>query len=130
MARIEWVKLRLNNWALWKEKESSGGLGYSTVSVLLGDPGGRDGYRESIIPVDDVDASTTNTAVESLKPTRPHLYETLQLIYPRGKGIKETSRIMGRAVSTINLNLEQADRALADWFTNRVEIQQKKSFTA
>jgi len=129
MARIEWVRLRLNNWALWKERESSGGLGWSTQSVLLSEPGGRDGYRESIVPVDDVDAGLTNTAVESLKPTRGHLYETLQLMYPKGKGVVEAARILGCAHSTIHARLEEADRALREWFNARQEAQ-KKSFTA
>ncbi len=126
MARIEWVKLRLNNWALWKDREQSGGLGWHSSAAFLADTGTIDRYRESVIPIDDVDASVTNTAVESLRPTRPHLYETLQCIYPMGLGIKETCRRMARAESTIKAQLEQADRALADWFTNRSEQQQKK----
>lgn len=132
MARIEWVKLRLNNWALWADRERSGGLGYNTQSVLLAEPGGRDGYRESIIPVDETDAALTNTAVESLKLTRLHLYVTLQHIYPSGLGITETARRMGKACSTVSANLDEADRALRDWFAARTERQQaaKKGLTA
>ena len=119
MARIEWVKHRLDNWALWKERESSGGLGYATQSVLLAERVDR--YREVMIPVDEVDASVTNTAVESLRPSRSHLYVTLQHIYIQGVGIKETARHMARAESTIKANLDSADHALSEWFGERDE---------
>ena len=119
--RIEWVKQRLENWALWKENESKGGLGYATQSSFLNEGSLTDRYRESAIPVDEIDASLTNTAVESLRPTRPHLYMTLQHIYIKGVGIKETARRMARAESTIKVNLDQADHALSAWFGERSE---------
>jgi hypothetical protein len=117
MARIEWVKLRLENWALWKERESKGGLGYATQSVLLTDRVDR--YREIPVPVDETDAALTNTAVESLRPTRPHLYDRLYLIYIKGIGIREAARRQGCAESTIKASLDQADHALSIWFRER-----------
>lgn len=126
MARIEWIKYRLHNWALWKDRENACGLGFATRSVLLAEPSS--GYRESVIPVDEVDASVTNTAVESLRPTRPHLYMTLQHIYIQNLGILETARRMARAQSTIKANLDAADHALSEWFGNRNEAK-KNSFT-
>jgi len=125
MARIEWVKLRLNNWALWKARETGGGLGWASQSSFLNDAR-TDRYREAAIPIDDVDAATTNTAVESLREERPHLYTTLQCVYPDGLGIKETARRCACAESTIKAHLDQADQALALWFRERAE---KKSFT-
>ena len=74
--------------------------------------------------MDDVDASTTNTAVESLKLPRSELYRTLHLIYPGGLGIKETARREACAISTINARLATADRALADWFNDRAAAKQ------
>lgn len=35
MARIEWVKQRLDNWARWKEREQRHGLGFYTQSAFL-----------------------------------------------------------------------------------------------
>jgi len=84
MARIEWVKQRLDNWALWKEREAGGGSGFYSESSFLKQGSSQGGYRETVIPVDDVDASVTNAAVESLRLTRSHLYMTLQLIYIKG----------------------------------------------
>src|ERR1035437_10272406 len=129
MALIEWVKHRLENWALWKERESKGGLGFASQSSFLNEAATSDRYRESRIPVDEVDASLTNTAVESLRPTRPHLYMTLQHIYIQGIGIKETARRMTRAVATISANLDQADHALSGWFGERAELNKKKSLS-
>lgn len=123
MARIEWVKQRLNNWALWKAREMGGGLGFATQSVLLAEP--RDGYRESIIPVDDVDAGLTDTAVESLRPAREHLYLTLHCIYVRDMGIKGTARHVCKAESTVYAHLDQADLALAAWFGERAEKRKR-----
>lgn len=119
MARIEWVKLRLNNWALYKAREAGGGLGFATRSALLREPSG--GYRESVIPVDDVDAALTNQAVESLKPGRVHLYDTLHCIYLKDTGTKGAAHHLGCAPSTVNERLCRADVALAQWFRERSE---------
>ena len=128
MARIEYIKLRLNNWALWKVREAGGGLGWASQSVLLSEPAS--GYRESIVPVDDVDAGLTDTAVESLRKDRAHLYETLQCIYPLGLGVRQTAARCAVAESTISARLDQADRALMLWFRDRNEAaKSKRSFT-
>ena len=125
MARIEWIKLRLNNWALWKARDAGGGLGFATRSALLREPSG--GYRESIIPIDETDASLTNQAVESLKPARTHLWDTLQCIYIKDTGIKGAALRLGKAESTIKAQLGQADHALSAWFGERAE--KKKSLS-
>lgn len=121
MARIEWIKNRLNNWALWKARESAGGLGFAKQSVLLSEAVDR--YRESVLSVDEVDAVTTNSAVESLRQGRGHLYATLQLIYIKGVGIREAARQMARAESTVKANLDQADHALREWFNAKSEAE-------
>lgn len=121
MARIEWVKHRLENWALWKERESRGGLGYATQSVLLADPVDR--TREIQLPVDEQDAALTNTAVESLRNGKGHLYLVLQYIYIQGIGVRETARKMCKAESTVKANLDHADHALSQWFGERADKQ-------
>ena len=131
MARIDWIQTKLKNWANWKVREQSGGSGWSSQSSFLREAISS-GYRESVIPVDDIDAALTNTAVESLRAGQSHLHMTLQLIYigpPREAplGIRETARRMARAESTIKANLDQADHALAQWFRDRSERQQRDS---
>lgn len=117
MARIEWVRQRLENWALWHERGRGGGLGYATQSVLLAER--VDGDRQAFVPVDEIEAGVTDEAVESLKLGYGHLHKTLQLFYLAGKGIKETARVMERAESTIKAQLERADALLAVWFADR-----------
>ena len=124
MARIEWVKLRLNNWALWRARQDSGGLGFYTSSSFLHEAA-QGGYRESIIPVDECDAEVTNQAVESLRMTKSHLYATLQSFYIKGLGVSGTARHLGKAASTIHSNLDQADLALSAWFAERYERQRR-----
>lgn len=135
MARIDWIKYRLDNWALWKVRESSGSLGWSTQSVLLANV--VDCTRETPLPIDEIDAEKTNQAVESLRLGRGHLYMTLQLIYIKGLGIRDTARQMCRAESTVKANLDSADHALRDWFNAKAEadaaqrsaLAAKRSFT-
>lgn len=118
MARIEWVRQRLENWALWHERGRGGGLGYATQSVLLANPVDGDTHQAHI-PVDEIEAGETDEAVESLKLGYGHLHKTLQLFYLRGVGIKGTAAAMQRAESTIKAQLERADQLLAVWFAVR-----------
>lgn len=124
MARIEWIKVRLNNWALWVIAEKSGGLGFASQAAFLNDAP-QQCEREARIPVDEIDASHTNEAVEALKLPKRHLYETLHNMYPRGLGVKESARRSGIAESTVKAHLEQADEVLRVWFQERAEKKAK-----
>jgi DNA-directed RNA polymerase specialized sigma24 family protein len=117
MARIEWVRQRLENWALWHERGRGGGLGYATTSVLLADPVDRS--REAWIPHDDIEAAETDEAVESLRGPHSDLHRTLHLYYLQGQGVKETARLIARAESTVKAQLARADAVLATWFADR-----------
>ncbi|WP_418132511.1 antiterminator Q family protein [Variovorax sp. 375MFSha3.1] len=121
MARIEWVKARLENWAMWKARGEAGGLGWSSQSAFLNEPAG--GYRQSRIPIDEVDASVTDQAVESLKETRPSLYQVLQCVHARGVGVKATARALECSESNVKALLDAADRVLGVWFTERAAKQ-------
>lgn len=134
--RIEWVRLRLENWALWKAREAGGGLGFASASSFLTEKvdQSRDGYRECVIPVDGIEAGVTDQAVTALRDSHPHLHATLVAMYIKGAGIKATARALGKAESTVHGHLEQADRALAAWFGQRAELKRaearRNSFTA
>jgi hypothetical protein len=123
--RIEWVALRLNNWALYKARESGGGLGFSSQASFLNKVDSSR-YRESIIPIDETDASVTNDGVEALKAGRPALYDCLQTYYVTGPGgIKGTALRLGKAESTVVTQLGHADVALRTWFIERSDRQNK-----
>jgi hypothetical protein len=121
MARIEWVKTYLNNWACWKVKQDSGGLGFPSQSSFLKEAA-TSGYREAIIPINDCDASVTNDAIGSLKPERAHLYECLYCIYIHDLGVRRTAARLGKAESTIKAQLDQADHAISVWLTARARV--------
>lgn len=120
MARTEWVKLRLDNWALWVDRQSRGGLGFASQAAFLNDVSG-DRFRDSIIPIDEVDASVTDQAVQSLRLPRPALFMVLQLYYVKGCGVQGVMRELSCSRASVHANLDQADRAIARWFSDRDE---------
>jgi DNA-directed RNA polymerase specialized sigma24 family protein len=136
MARIEWVKHRLNNWALWKERAGSNGLGFYSQSAFLrvAVDCGREGSSLHST-VDEVEAMKTDEAVTALLGTKPHLARTLELIYLKGESIRRTAETMCKAESTIKANLEQADHAIAAFLREKEEARERadaarKSFTS
>jgi hypothetical protein len=137
MARVEWVKQRFENWALWKERENRGGLGFYTSSSFTWTMVDTSGYRELLSTVDDVEAQQTDAAVSALLATQPQLHRTLVLIYLEDKGIRNTALAMCKAESTIKANLEKADHAVAAWLRTTAQEREamqarmatKKSFT-
>lgn len=122
MARIDYIKHRLDNWALWKARDGSGGLGYATASVLLMDRVDQSREINLYSTIDETDAALTDKAVESLRPVRQQLYDRIYLIYIKGVGIREAARLQHCAESTIKASLEQADQALQAWFTAKQEV--------
>ncbi len=121
MARIDYIKHRLDNWALWKARDGSGGLGYAKTSVLLMDRVDQSREINLYSTIDETDAALTDKAVETLRPARQQLYDRLYLIYIAGVGIREAARLQHCAESTIKASLEQADQALQAWFTAKQE---------
>lgn len=124
MARIDWIQLRLKNWALWKVAGNSGGLGFRSQAAFLAMH--VDCNRDSPLPIDDIDAEKMDRAVESLKLGKGHLHKTLQLHYIKGLGLKDVALQMDRAISTIKANLDQADHALQEWFNAQDEARQRQ----
>jgi len=117
MARIEWVKSRLVAWGAWKARREDSGLGFQRVNILLSMGGsGAGGYRETVVPINEIEAAETDRAVESLLLVKSHLYLTLQLIYVRNTGIRLAAQRLRRAESTVKAQLDQADAELAVWF--------------
>lgn len=128
MARIDWVKTRLAMWGAWRARREDSGLGYPKVNILLSmGGGGSGGYRETQVPINDIEAAETDRAVESLRLVKSHLYLTLQYIYVRNSGITLAAQRMGKAPSTIKANLEQADHELVKWFDDQRQAKEKRA---
>lgn len=118
MARLDWVRQRLENWARWCAMRDAGGPGYPRQSAFLREAAQSQSTDDGI-RVDSLDASITDQAVTSLRFTQPHLYIVLTLTYARGLPRHLVAKRMARAESTIKANLETADHAVARWFHER-----------
>jgi hypothetical protein len=119
MARIDWVKQRLENWARWCQQSESGALGYPKQSafVRMGVPSARS--SDSAVPVQSIEASETDDAVKSLQFTQSHLHQAVVLTYAKDMPRHKVARMMGRAESTVSQNLCDADVVLKRWFNDK-----------
>lgn len=125
MARIDWVRHRLENWARWCQG-GTGPLGYPKQSAFtrLYISGGR---SDSVVPISDLEASETDDAVKSLQFTQSHLYDALVLTYAKGLPRHLVAKRMCRAESTISKNLEDADYAIKRWLDNKQAVKNKQA---
>jgi len=132
MARLERIRMRLEEWAIWKTRDEAGARGYATSSVLnsLTTVWSRGSYNGMLIPVFEERSAETDLAVESLKLSKSHLYETLRCIYLLELGIPMTAQRMRRAQSTVKAQLEQADHAIDQWLQERATEAEKRRVTA
>lgn len=118
MARIEWIRHRLENWGRWCQLTDSGALGYPKQSAFARmAPSG--GSKGDAVPLSSLEASETNEAVKSLQFTQSHLFLALDLTYARALPRHLVARRMGCAESTVAKNLGDADRAIARWLDDR-----------
>jgi len=121
MARLERIKRRLDNWALWKARQNDSGLGFHSRNILAVDVWSRGSYNGAAIPHFDDEASETDEAVTALKLGKGHLYVTLDCIYLKDLGVLGTARRMQRSESSIKSYLEQADVAIAAFLEDKAE---------
>ena len=126
MARLDHIKRRLDNWALWKARQNDSGLGFHSRSILAVDVWSRGSYNGMGIPHFEDEAVETDAAVMALKLGRGHLHATLECIYVRDLGVKMTAQRMQRAESTIHAQLEQADRAIAAWLEAKAVERERR----
>lgn len=125
MARIEWMKQRLYNWALWVERGCSGNRGFYTSSSFTWEVVDQSGYRSPSIPVDEVEAADTDQAVQSLRQGKAHLHRTIEVIYLEGESIRRAAIKLHCAESTVKARLEQADHEIATWLRNRAQDRER-----
>ena len=111
MARIEYIRHRLENWSRWSMQQESGGLGYPKQSAFAR-LGGRSGRSEAVIPIDNIDASEMDRAVKSLQGRQSHLYLVLVLHYQKGLPRHLVAKRLERNERTVRQNLDDADLVL------------------
>ena len=122
MARIEWVRYRLENWSRWCQQQDSGGLGYPKQAAFAR-LGGRSSRSESVIPTDNIAANETDQAVKSLQGVQSHLYLVLTLHYAQGLPRHLVAKRMARTERTVRQTLDDADMAVARWFEDKKAMQ-------
>jgi DNA-directed RNA polymerase specialized sigma24 family protein len=128
MARIEWVRYRLENWARWCAQQDSSGLGYpkQTAFARLGGKGSR---SETTVPTDNLEASETNDAVNSLKTGNSELFKALTLHYARALPRHTVAKLLAVSDRTVTEYLDRADHSLARWFQDRQALRAKMKET-
>lgn len=121
MARIEDIERRLLNWARWKAGGRTGGLGYSSLNLTAAmTGGGRDGYRESVIPTNDCEAAETDRAVTQLSS---ELRRTIEVVYLEGGGIASKARKLCVTERTVHARIEHAHQKLARWLAEQHAVR-------
>lgn len=125
MARIDYIRHRLERWARWCAQQDSGGLGFPSQTAFVWLGAGSGGYRESVIPISSIEAQETDQAVQSLRFSASHLHLVLVHTYVHGLPRHLVARKMGRAESTISQNLGDADRAIDRWLQDKAAQREK-----
>lgn len=129
MARIEWVRQRLENWARWVVQREACGTGYPRRAVFAREMGASASTDWTSLPINDVDAERTHEAVEGMRLQHSPLWLVLQCHYvgdpqerPARRRPLATDEIAQRMHSTrraVQLRLEQADHMLAPVLTRK-----------
>jgi DNA-directed RNA polymerase specialized sigma24 family protein len=120
MARIEGIKLRLERWGRWSMRSEAGSLGWPRAN-LLARQGVRGGGAVLSVVDQDAEAAKTQEAVDSLRFRQPHLHRVLILHYVKGYELTRVAPMVGRALSTVKRNLEDADFQLRVWLVADAE---------
>jgi len=121
MARIQWVDVRLTNWARWRIGGRSGGLGYSHVNLDVPVVDGNGYDAQSIIPIDDAEASVTDSAISGLPS---ELRRTVEVWYLHPGSIATKGLLLACERVTIYTRLDRSDRLIAAWLGERSRMQQ------
>jgi len=97
MMRIEWVERRLENWARWSAERASTSLGYPRATAFARAAAApRHAEARNCIPVDGIEASQTEDAVQRLRYVRGVLHAAVFLHYVRGQDGSDLAASLGR----------------------------------
>ena len=125
MARIEYIRLRLEGWSKWCAQQAIGGLGYPSQTSFARLAPASGGSRGSVEWVNAIDAQEIDQAVRSLRWSKPHLYLVLVYTYAQGLPRYQVAKKMAKAESTINQNLADADHAVDRWLKDKAAARER-----
>ena len=124
MAKHEWVRDALDNWARWLDQSERGGLGYPRQAALARLMPSGTCADTMHVPVDDLAARRLHEAIESMRFSKPQLWLVVHLRWvgdPRvdkrlrggAMSVSETARAMNQAASTVYAYVSEAVELLA-----------------
>lgn len=113
------IEQKLVNWGEWMRRREDSGLGFgnSPMARLLGasaraEPG-------SMVPVDEIEASKTDSAVQSLPR---NLRQYADLWFVQQLPVREVARKAGCGTATVPVRIDQVMWGVARWFEARQQL--------
>lgn len=117
------IQARLDNWAIWLHSGTGGGGGSHPIARLMDWKAGRrvtasgDGGFDSTVPVDEIECSLTDRAVQALPPV---LQEAVRAWHGAREGTLDTiAGQLGIVRGTLHRRLCQADVRIYTWLNER-----------
>lgn len=120
MARIDWIEARLLNWSRSRLSRGGGALGYAGVDLSNPTPGVREPYAEAPIPINDVEADETESAIHLLPG---ELRATIIEFYIEPGGERDHLKRLVCSKSTMHARIGRAHRLLAEHFLAKQDRQ-------
>lgn len=121
MARIDEIERRLLNWARWRIGQGSGGLGFARQD--LDAQGGRDGYRDAVVPTFDCEAEETGRAVAALEG---HLRATVECVYVAPGTMRRKVARLCVTEATVKARIWEAHRRISAWLSDRQRLARQE----
>lgn len=135
MARIQWVKDRLDNWARWVVQRTAGASGYPKAASFTREMGASSSTDSMMIPVNDIEARQTHDVIEGLRVLHSGLWLVVQCRYvgdPQARPSKRrplaTSEIAARmsvCARAVQRQLEDADMVIGGRLRALDEVRQR-----
>lgn len=125
MARIEYIEHRLRNWARWicMLGTSSGSLSSVDLTQERVDKSGGGYDANTVVPIDDAEATETQRAVAALDS---ELRDVIEAVYVKTSSAAKAARKLGVAEATVHGRVERAHYRLQGWFSARDEAARRE----
>lgn len=126
MQRIEWVAVMLDQWALWRLTGSTRMGGYSCPAYNIERVSQTDDVRAGMRrfdPTEDASALKTDQAIASLPR---ELKAAVLYTYAYDGGAELTAQRLGVTRATLHRRLCQADLRIAQWFDEKIILNNSK----
>lgn len=113
------IEQKLLNWGEWMRRREDNGLGFgnSPMARLMGASARAE--AGSMVPVDELEASKTDSAVQSL-PRNLRQYANLWFV--QQLPVREVARKGGCGTATVQVRIDQVVTGVARWFEARQQL--------